>query len=999
MLKSRAKATENEKKEEVQVMGKKPSLKNIVDKHRTSIVSNMSLISKLSYSTASADLSPASPHKNKRTLKSFNKERRKSDENASPTSSRLRRSSQNQFGSDEEDAMTSKRSDVSSAVLQLDPDGNERNSVTRNSSVTAQSMNSIVPSNVSIVSGLHSQRYESMTSRPSGGQVIVWGCIRKSTMEKIERFCREVSKLKMFQLVMFVALIFALFLPDVWIMTDRENNNDLDILLTVVFAAFLVEVTVQAIGFKRTYFNTFFFYMDIVGALSLLLDLTYLGIGTMLSGRSSDGEMQTGNGILIRVARIAKLGARAGRFTRLIKLLRYLPGMSDSSEQKGTAKAISAKLINALATRVSCLIILMVVIMPLFSLWTYPEIDRSMEGWLQILDRAVTEHPDRVEHYLNQFANFFQPPAEDNLLPTSGISYFPYSLDLKESSKDQLSSEVLTFFPWTKAGGAPARDTNSNLYLGTHLRCRFNFTKPNQVDSLMNVILMIVIMILMTGFSLVLSNSITGIVFDPLQKLLQNVGDMAKNIFQSVSDMAMTMATDEGDDADSNDEDDADNANAFVRETDLLEKVVRKLEVLTKISNSKSAVNAEMIDRLGEEDKAIIQGWSQGRVEDHVSEFLADCKAEEDEEEDIQEMNGMLEKAGFHQGEINSWNLSTLELDKARNHAAVMYFVGVQNHGIAFDPETMTTFLETAENGYLKTCNFHNWFHAVDTTHCVYRFLQLCHCKEFLSGFERYALIITAICHDIDHPGLNNAFLIETSHELAMRYNDRSPLENMHASRLFDILQDEKKNIFETLSRSQFQEVRRQCVDGILHTDNGCHFTIVKEVQMIYEVNSEVLDVTYEQFPNQDAIDCYRQPESRRILLNLLLHLADLSNSLKPFRICNHWAWLLLDECFTQGDLEKQLDVPVQALNDRDKVNVSFSQIGFIDFLVSPLVFATLKILPPLEDRAEQMLSNAKSWHQKWITDFGDSTTDQEQRNMQDRLLKLEARFEDAIAK
>merc|ERR1712100_855567 len=193
----------------------------------------------------------------------------------------------------------------------------------------------------------------------------------------------------------------------------------------------------------------------------------------------------------------------------------------------------------------------------------------------------------------------------------------------------------------------------------------------------------------------------------------------------------------------------------------------------------------------------------------------------------------------------------------------------------------------------------------------------------YLSGLDRFALVVSAVCHDVGHPGMNNPFLVETGHELALRYNDKSPLENMHCAKLFEIVQTTRAAIFSELAKSQYQEMRKICIEAILHTDMVHHFAMVKEVQMLYEVNSMMLDTSREmymedpsEFPTKEALEVFRQNDTKKTIRNLTLHLADLSNSMKPFRVARIWAWQVLEEFFLQGDLEKEAGIQVQTLND-----------------------------------------------------------------------------------
>ena len=51
-----------------------------------------------------------------------------------------------------------------------------------------------------------------------------------------------------------------------------------------------------------------------------------------------------------------------------------------------------------------------------------------------------------------------------------------------------------------------------------------------------------------------------------------------------------------------------------------------------------------------------------------------------------------------------------------------------------------------------------------------------------LDSTDLFILIFGASFHDYDHTGTNNLFLNNTGHAFALKYNDRSPLENHHVS-------------------------------------------------------------------------------------------------------------------------------------------------------------------------------------------------------------------------
>ncbi|KAI8125634.1 5'-cyclic phosphodiesterase 9A, High affinity cGMP-specific 3' [Lucilia cuprina] len=100
---------------------------------------------------------------------------------------------------------------------------------------------------------------------------------------------------------------------------------------------------------------------------------------------------------------------------------------------------------------------------------------------------------------------------------------------------------------------------------------------------------------------------------------------------------------------------------------------------------------------------------------------------------------------------------------------------------------------------------FHNFRHCFCVAQMMYGITRQANLLQRLGDLECLILLVSCICHDLDHPGYNNIYQINARTELALRYNDISPLENHHCSIAFRLLEHPDCNIFRNFSREAFK--------------------------------------------------------------------------------------------------------------------------------------------------------------------------------------------------
>ena len=224
----------------------------------------------------------------------------------------------------------------------------------------------------------------------------------------------------------------------------------------------------------------------------------------------------------------------------------------------------------------------------------------------------------------------------------------------------------------------------------------------------------------------------------------------------------------------------------------------------------------------------------------------------------------------------------------------------------SIDSSKLVRCLHLIEEGY-QSNPYHNRTHATDVLQMTHwMLLRNPALSAAMSQLEKMALLFAAIAHDYKHPGVNNQFLVNTDSDLALIYNDVSVLEMSHASGAFSILRKEDANFLTCLDSSRQKQFRSLAIELILATDMSKHVDLLSDLKA--RLSSEKLDFS--------AI------QTRLLMMKMILKVADVSNSARPWPVCRKWAMMVMEEFFTQGEKERSLKMPISAFMDREQTQI-----------------------------------------------------------------------------
>ncbi|XP_037296198.1 LOW QUALITY PROTEIN: cAMP and cAMP-inhibited cGMP 3',5'-cyclic phosphodiesterase 10A [Manduca sexta] len=308
--------------------------------------------------------------------------------------------------------------------------------------------------------------------------------------------------------------------------------------------------------------------------------------------------------------------------------------------------------------------------------------------------------------------------------------------------------------------------------------------------------------------------------------------------------------------------------------------------------------------------------------------------------EELMETNGVV----LPPSNFRSYDYHISEGSKEDMPGLVVYMYTETFADRNFDRGALADFALTVLRCYRHN-PYHNAEHAFTFTHTM--FLILVDNCGYFDFAETAALMLSGLCHDVDHPGYNNNFLTLCKHPLAHMYKS-SMLEYHHYFLAKKIIED--KNILSKIPIVDRDRIMEEIKYDILCTDLAVYFQVRAQLTPILGDHS--FDWT--------------NNNHRRMLKGILMTTSDLSGSCKPFGVSKAITETVYEEFYNQGDKERAMGyTPLSMMDRRRSINQPAEQIQFLSVVVLPCLLLLQNVFPNTAQLTDNCRKTQEAWHEE----------------------------------
>jgi GAF domain-containing protein len=233
---------------------------------------------------------------------------------------------------------------------------------------------------------------------------------------------------------------------------------------------------------------------------------------------------------------------------------------------------------------------------------------------------------------------------------------------------------------------------------------------------------------------------------------------------------------------------------------------------------------------------------------------------------------------------------------------------------------------------------FHSWTRTIEAAQFVFYLLTTTDLPNILTPLEAFALMIAALCHDVDHSETDNQSPAEIG--LSVLYRNRPVMEMHHCEQTMHVITKAEQNIFEHVPEDQQSLLWQMIISLILGTDMGQHFELCSKMSRIV-------------FP-QNMLNP-QSPQHRLLLAQIVLKCTDAAATTRVFSVNERWAREVIVNTHkkTRGSRPDSIE---------NRIVTAKGQVGFILLVANPLFRVLVEVLPQAIPLLRQLRGNLHRW-------------------------------------
>ena len=243
---------------------------------------------------------------------------------------------------------------------------------------------------------------------------------------------------------------------------------------------------------------------------------------------------------------------------------------------------------------------------------------------------------------------------------------------------------------------------------------------------------------------------------------------------------------------------------------------------------------------------------------------------------------------------------------------------------------------------------FHNFEHACHATMAVKKLLSVMNTTNnavLREPLVQFAMLLSAVAHDCNHPGVPNAKLVQERSALAGRYRNKSMAEQNSLDITWNILLDER------------YEALRACICA-----NDDELIVFRQVLVNSIVATDLFDESLKLQRREQQQSLSRNgnlaEEEAAVTIDLIMQVANLSHTMQHWHVYQQWNRRLFQEA---------LEAHMAGRMDQKPQDVWFdNELHFFDTVVLPLskvIQANPVFGSTCDEFIEFACNNRAEWH------------------------------------